>query len=212
MPRGEGISRWCILRTSGRHTLRLAASLAEDGFEVWTPIEVQKRAKPSMNAKFEVRVAILPSFVFARSEHLIDLIQLAGATHKPRRGAGMRLPSLPDFRVMRCAQMIPFVRDVDLQELRRLETRRRPRQKAQSFARGARVKAAPEAMGYGGLIGEVIQSNSSITAVCFSNAALGNRVKIPTFLLSLDESYELHADPDAPVSRAACGGGPVRRL
>jgi hypothetical protein len=60
-----------------RKTISLSESLAKDGYDVWTPIETKiERAGPSRR-RVEVRRAIMPSYVFAGSAHLIDLLQLA---------------------------------------------------------------------------------------------------------------------------------------
>jgi transcription antitermination factor NusG len=170
---------WCILRTKSRHTQRLARTLAEDGFDVWTPTEVRTMRVPRMNVRREVTLPLMPSYVFAKAVHLIDLIQLAAMPAKPRRGRYCHEPAHEDFNVMRCFGGIPTVSDSDLAQLRALEAKRTPRKKAErSFAAGATVRV--EGGSFGGMTGTVERSDRGHTLVCFSDRY---QVKIPTSLL-----------------------------
>lgn len=89
-------STWCILRTSGNRTLPLVRSLANAGFDVWTPTRMIRRAAPGQRRALalglrrrmvEVGVPILSGFVFARAIHLEDLARIAalptGINHPP---------------------------------------------------------------------------------------------------------------------------------
>jgi hypothetical protein len=62
---------WLILRTSSRHTMSLAKSLADDGYEVWTPVEHFIKSLPG-NVKRPVTQAMFAGYVFARASHLLD--------------------------------------------------------------------------------------------------------------------------------------------
>ena len=178
---------WCILRTAPRFTMRLAMSLAEDGFVAWTPIETRRVRIPRSNVRREARLPILPGFVFAGADDLIDLIMLADMPVKPRRGAGLRLPAHSPFSVMRHAGAIPIIKDEHLSSLRRLEERRQPKRRAAyAFPRGAVVKAAIEAKGFGGMVGVVLRSGPDRTVVQFPESSVFGRVEIPTFLLAED--------------------------
>jgi hypothetical protein len=171
---------WCVLRTKARHTLRLAQSLGEDGFEVWTPVETRTVRIPRVNVRRDVRLPIMPSYVFARARHLIDLIMLAGMPVKPRRGAGLRKPAHEDFRVMRCPTGIPAVSDEDLRELRKIEAKRTPIQKAAKvIPSGSPVRV--EGGSFGGMSGVVERGDRTHTLVCFNDRYL---VKIPTCILT----------------------------
>jgi hypothetical protein len=173
---------WCILRTSGRHTMSLAASLAADGYDVWTPIETRKVWIPSANAKREVRQAIMPSYVFARVAHLVDLLQLAAMPVKPRRGAGSMEPAHAGFSVLHAFQRIPLVADRHLAELRKLEAKRTPvKRAAYSFPRNASARVSKGV--FGGLVGVVIRSTPDATVLSFEGSF---PVTIPTSLLALD--------------------------
>lgn len=172
---------WCILRTSSRHTIPLSETLAEDGYEVWTPIETRTIRVPRKNVKREIRLPIMPSYVFARAAQLIDLLQLAAMPVKPRRQSGK--PAHAGFSVMHAfGDQIPLVPDVHLTELRRIEIKRTPMRKAERrFIPGVIVKVGGGS--FGGMTGRVERSDKGHTLVCFNDRYL---VKIPTLLLSED--------------------------
>lgn len=160
---------WVILRTAGRHTMRLASSLTADGYEAWTPIETKTVRVPRANVRREVRLPIMPSYVFARADRLVDLLQL-----KP--------PAHVEFSVMRYAERIPTVADADLQALRTLEAKRTPRRKAErTFAPGSAVKIKGESGSFGGMVGKVEKSDRMHTVVLFADKL---PVRIPTTLLA----------------------------
>lgn len=179
----ESGSDWCILRTSGRHTLRLAEILGRDGFEVWTPIERKVVRVPRMNVKRPVALPIMPSYVFAKSCHLIDLIQLSAMPLKPRFDA--RLVACPDFSIMHHGDRIPIIADDQLQALRRIEVKRQPKKRADiTFPRGVDVKVKVEGGSFAGMKGRVERSDHVSTLVCFDDRLT---IRISTSLLSLDE-------------------------
>jgi len=79
-------SRWCILRTSGPSTGRLAASLQNAGIEAWTPTEHIQRRMPRGKSKESRIVAMAPTYVFVRWTHEdeLRLIERAEITPHPR--------------------------------------------------------------------------------------------------------------------------------
>jgi hypothetical protein len=173
---------WCILRTSGRHTLGLAASLAVDGYDVWTPVETKRVRIPRVNVKRDIRIPIMPSYVFARGAHLVDLLQLAAMPVKPRRGAGCMDPAHAGFSVLHAFGRIPMVADRHLTELRKIEARRTPIKRAAfSFPENASAKVNGGV--FGGLIGVVVRSTPLATVLRFHGSF---PVEIPTSLLELD--------------------------
>jgi len=173
------------LRTSGRHTLRLAETLAKDGFGAWSPAETRQVRVPRKNARRELRVPILPSFVFAPASHLIDLLELAELPVKPRRGAGLLEPAHVSFSVMHLNDRIPVVSDRDLANLRRLEERRAPKRRAAySFPRNAQARVNDGL--FGGLTGVVVRSTPAKTWIQFGG---GFPVELPTLLLDKAELY-----------------------
>ena len=160
--------------------MRLAQTLCEDGFDAWTPIETRTVRVPRINLKRELRLPIMPSYVFAKAANLIDLILLSDMPVKPRRGNGLQQPAHHDFRVMRCGSGIPTVTDADLAELRKIEAKRTPRKKAaKAFPHGADVRV--EGGSFGGMAGIVQSGDRTHTLVCFNDRYL---VKIPTCILA----------------------------
>lgn len=169
---------WVILRTSGRHTMRLAASLSEDGFEAWTPVETKRIRIPRMNVRRDIALPLMPSYVFVKAHHLIDLIQLAIMPFKPRRSKGQ--PAHVDFSVMRYHDSIPTIGDQQLNELRKLEAKLTPRKKAQRFSNGVEVRVKVEGGSFAGMQGKVERSDEGMTLVCFDGRL---SVRIATCLL-----------------------------
>jgi len=190
--RGEHGTGWVILRTSGRHTMRLAASLREDGYDAWTPIEHRTIRKSRSNTRRKIKLPIMPTYVFVRTRDLVSLLQLAEMKVKPRSAKpkvseeGKKEVPAPhaDFNVMHYHDRIPLIEDAHLQELRKLEAKLTPRPKAEHvFGAGVEVKVKIEGGSFAGLKGTVRQSDHGHTLVCFSDRL---SVKIPTFLLDQD--------------------------
>lgn len=190
------MSEWIILRTAGRSTLPLAESLAEDGYEVWTPVETIKVRVPSMNARRTVRLPIMRSYVFASVRHLVDLLQLAAMPVKPRRGAGLMKPAHPGFSVLHAFGRIPLVAEADLAPLRTLEARRTPQKIAEyAFPRNEKVRVK---QGIGcGKIGVVIRSTPAKTKILCTGDM--RAFEISTSHLELDA---IQTDQE-PLPRAA---------
>ncbi|WP_156680057.1 hypothetical protein [Sphingomonas profundi] len=108
--------RWLILRTSGGQTLPLARSLQAAGFDAWTPARtIRKIVRPGTRTekRFEIDLAILPTFVFAR-EH--DLVSLADAAARP-------VSPHPAFSIFSHGGRIPLIGDRDVAGLREEEDR-----------------------------------------------------------------------------------------
>jgi transcription antitermination factor NusG len=195
----ERVSEWCVLRTSGRSTMRLAQSLAEDGFETWTPIETRRIRIPRANVRRDIRLPLMPSYVFARSHHLVDLIQMANMPFKPRRSHGK--PAHPDFSIMHHHETIPLIADDQLQALRQLEAKRTPRKRAaQTFARGVEVRIKIEGGSFAGMKGVVQRSDHGHSLVFIDNRMT---VKIPTSLLFEDDIKTQSALIEPAASKAA---------
>lgn len=173
---------WCILRCKGQATLRLAESLYGDGYEAWTPKETRRSRIPRMNVRREIVLPLLPSYVFAKANRLVDLLELASAPFKPCRGFQSDA-SHAGFSVMHCFGKLPLIADRDLDGLRTLETKLTPRKKADhSFPAGAEVRV--EGGICGGMIGFVQRSDRGSTLVCFNDKY---SVKISTSLLLPNE-------------------------
>jgi transcription antitermination factor NusG len=171
---------WFILRTAGKSTLLLAKTLEEDGFECWTPIRTQTIRVPRMNVRREVKLPLLPSFVFVRSRHLVDLLHLANMDEKPRRGTGWGKPAHKDFSVFHSLDTIPIIPDFQLDPLRLSERMAIPKKDAPRFDRGSRVRANGGV--FEGMRGKVERCRSGKAIVVFEGGS--KRWEIPTFLLS----------------------------
>lgn len=120
---GEG--RWIILRTSGRCTLALAASLTSAGYEVWTPTLILKS-----EARRETPAPITPTFVFARAGRMVDLIELSVS---PLRGHD-------EFSVFHYFNRIPLIEDCELEALRTAENKAAPKRNRRPYSQGERVR------------------------------------------------------------------------
>ena len=115
-----GNGGWCILRTSGPKTLKLAAALNAAGIEAWTPTRTVRRQKPGRSTRLDgkrptvdVEVPILPTFVFSRGRHQRELRWLAS----------LRFKAQPDFSLMTYAGRVPLIADRDIAGLRDAEER-----------------------------------------------------------------------------------------
>ncbi|MES2904530.1 MAG: hypothetical protein V4696_10130 [Pseudomonadota bacterium] len=193
------MSDWCILRTSGSKTLRLAETLRADGYDAWTPVETRTIRVPRANVRRTIQLPIMPSYVFARVYHLIDLLELAAMPVKPRRQANE--PSHASFSVLHVHDKIPLVSDLSLDGLRYIEFKRTPRKKALEALRpGSSVSV--EGGSFGGKKGVIERSDLVHTLVCFNGDNFP--VKIPTSLFHLNDIGEVEAlMGDAARKRAA---------
>lgn len=143
---------WCILRTSGARTLPLAASLADAGYEVWTPAEMRlRRAIRGRRATTRHEAPIAPSFVFVRADRVYDLARILALPLSPH----------PPFSIFHHAGRVPVVADREIAGLRHEEDRarhvwekaERAKLKAPTFAAGDAVRIQQSA--FVGLVGNV---------------------------------------------------------
>lgn len=180
---------WCILRTSGRNTLRLAETLAAQGYDAWTPKGPPEPKQPDETAKRAPRsrsrrkaeeamdlVPILPTFIFAPARHLEDLAELS------RR---------EEFSVM-CDRVwhrgYMLVADASLDHMRAYEARamkRLPPPPAEPFEEGQIVKVPIAIMGFASMSGMVESSDHKKTWINFGGVM--GRVQVETFRLRPDE-------------------------
>lgn len=192
---GEKADDWFILRTAGRFTLSLTNSLKEDGFDVWTPVRMQTIRVPRMNVRREVKLPMLPSFIFAKAHHLVDLIELANMRVKPRSGRSQHQMPHRDFSVFRFMDTIPMVSDRALEPMRVKEIERLPTKVKPKFGAGDKVRV--KSGSFEGLKGRVERCRSGYALVIFTDWR--TPAKIPTWLLSEDEAVNVQAN----VTKAA---------
>lgn len=124
--------RWCILRMAGASTMSVAQSLSDAGFEVWTPIETQRRRAPRSKALKDIVLPIMPGIVFANAVRLDDLIAMSRSpalTYKRWNSETKRMEmhGCPHFSVFRYDGRFPLIADRQLDALRQAEQRGRPR-------------------------------------------------------------------------------------
>lgn len=186
---GNG-GQWCVLRTSGRSTLKLAETLTADGFAAWSPRETRLVRVARATLRREITEAIMPGYVFADVLHLVDLLELERMEVKPRRGAGFGKPAHKRFTVMRHAGQLVVIADRHLQGLRQLEQKaeiaRIRMRKAAPFPAGVSVRVRDDVHhAWSGMVGRVERSNSGKTKIIFHGSRID--VEITTSLLSLDE-------------------------
>lgn len=189
---------WAILTVKWRHrerTVKLAETLAAEGIETWVPIEQRRVSVPRMNASREVRLPLLPGYIFARRCHLVDLIQM--------------VERHPFLRLSRTAEGFDIASDRALDGLRNREQHLAERYTAEG--RKLKVKAAKELNpgdrirardgSFGGKTGVVTSSDKRRTIVCFDR--FFDRVEISTSLLTENEAYELQSETDCAARKAA---------
>lgn len=202
----EDQGSWCILRTSGRQTLRLAETLAVDGFEVWTPSEAVTFRSPRRNSRRTATLPVMPGYVFARSRHALELLHLSRSL-KEGRGSGPGRPNHAQFTVWVANNRAWAIGADDLQALRDYESKALRRAAEQARRELAKQKAQPLPIGvmvrvkegnhgaFEGLVGRVTESSSGNSKIIFTGWK--RDVTIRTSLLDLDEvggSSFLHGD------------------
>jgi hypothetical protein len=170
---------WLILRTSSRATIALADCLLRDGYEAWTPVHTFMKRAPRRRELNEVVVPMLPSFAFARAQHIHSLLALAESFSKP----------CPDFSVFHYMNNVPLVSDGELSSLRNLEESCRQRaavEKRKSNRREILFRAGDAIRinggAFAGMDGVVENDDGKFAMVSFG----GTKVKIATFLLAND--------------------------
>jgi transcription antitermination factor NusG len=182
------MAKWCNLRTSGARTLPLARSLTSAGFEVWTPTEEHEKRRPRSKIKIGYEAPIMPTFVFAREEHIPDLA----------RCLTFEVSQHPPFSIFHYCGRIPVIEDRDIASLRGAEDRARTvarkKAKPREFHVGSQVRMEDGA--YAGMSGVVKSSEGRFVLVDLGGTFV---VKIAAFLLSAD----LLQDGNAHLGTAA---------
>jgi hypothetical protein len=170
---------WIILRTGSRNTLKLVKDLVKDGYVAWTPARTFRKRAPRNLGTYEITAPMLPSFAFARADHIHALLELSDSPRKP----------CPDFSVFHYLNGIPIVGDAELNSLRRLEENDRKRLEAQRridrkrevlFNPGDLIKVTVGA--FSGMSGTVTNDDGRFALICFGDM----NVKISTSLLSAE--------------------------
>lgn len=174
--------KWCILRMAGSRTLGLAKSLNDAGIEAWTPSKVQTIKRPRSTLTVKRDMPIAPTFVFARAEHVRDLLAIAASP----------MSSHPQFSVFRHGGRIPLISDAGLAGLRGEEDRAKiksRRAKRRALVMGQRVRISEGA--YAGLSGVVEKSKGRWVVVAFDGAV---EMTVDSWLLAADDVDHRSAD------------------
>lgn len=159
-------SQWIILRTAGRSTLKLADSLKQDGFEVWTPVEV---VKPPLVRRQGIR-AMVPRYVFAPGELADDLLRLSHGEHRH-----------PKFNLVRLADRLARTSEAAIQQLRDAEAMTAPRKQMSPYTRGKRVRVTRG--NFSGMNGIVDRSDGREAEVWMTMFGNHRRFTLPLYYL-----------------------------
>lgn len=175
-------SDWCILRTSGPSTMRLAASLQDAALQAWTPTEhIRRRVPRSKNTEFRI-VPLAPTYVFVRADYLGELQRIERA----------EITAHPNFSIFRHCGNTVFVRHASLNPMRLLQqdsyrrslpaTGRRPMKKrGEQYEVGDAVKLTTGA--FAGFEAFVESSDGLVTTLKVGIFGRPTEVKVPTLQL-----------------------------
>lgn len=183
---------WAILRMAGASTLRVAQSLADAGFEAWTPAEEIQKA---VRGKIEwAKVPMLPTFVFADASRLVELASLARCpmtyqvwdTDRQR----MVTKGTPFFRLFQVDGDIETIPGRELEPLRRIEGRRKrkPRGKPREWTIGDSVRLTEGA--YEGLRGRIVEVKGKKVVVVIPGSSFSFEVSAFVPIPDVDEATD----------------------
>jgi transcription antitermination factor NusG len=168
---------WFILRTANVDTMKTFSALQREGFDVWTPIERKVKRSARTRAPYDSTAALMPSYLFARVEHLDDILKLSRRTNR----------GIPKFTVFHHGQGIPLVSDSALDALRMEEDRlgrifdkaKLAGMKRPQFGKGKAVRTGEGP--FMGMSGIVEGQQGQFTLVSF--AGFHDPIKISSILL-----------------------------
>jgi transcription antitermination factor NusG len=175
---------WIILRTASSRTLALQASLAEVGFEVWTPVDTVQRRSREGEKPEAVQAPLTPRYVFANSDHLVELLALSRSPARNYRvwdseKRKMVTKGHATFTVFMHLGKPGMIHERQLAPLRSIERKRKPKPVAREFSAGERVRLTDA--GFEGLWATVQQSRKNYTRVVIDNWLIP--VDFPTWTL-----------------------------
>lgn len=173
---------WCILRTSGAKTLPLMRSLAEAGFNAWTPTEhIRRRVPRGKSTEYRI-VPLSPTYVFVQAHHLPDLRGIERS----------EITRHPPFSIFRHYGNTVFVRHGTLHPLLALQqdsyrsslpmTGRSPgKPRGEQYQEGDKVKLTTGA--FTGFDAYVKSSDGLTTTLTVGIFGRATEVKVPTLHL-----------------------------
>lgn len=197
---------WCILRTSGPSTLPLAQSLNEAGFEAWTPVGLPDEPKRVAKGKQVVEEPLIRTFVFARADRLLDLVELSRSPAQTYRRWDTERGKIttighPHYSVFRHLGAFVTLPDSALIALRRSERQRKPRGKVKLFKVGDKVMLVEGAVA--GLRGVVAAVQGKHAVVSFPACGFVRDATLPMWMLLDDDSVDRVGKGQASIARAA---------
>ena len=152
----------------------MADSLTLGGFRCWTPATVEHRLPAIFaprKARAEVRVPLLPTYVFAAAGQLGDLLSTSSDP----------MSNHPAFSVFHFDRRIPLIADDDLRGLRMSERKRMSKEKQRKYRKGDAVTLQDGA--WAGMSGIVEKDRGEYVLVTFDRL----EVRIARFLLDDDK-------------------------
>lgn len=191
------MTNWIILTCKGGSTLRLSDSLNAAGFEAWTPVLRATMRRARWNAKRDIRVPLCAGLVFAKAEHLCDMLDFASMPVKPRCAVGLK----GILRDPMDRESIPQIADKELDPLREAELPAKVRRRHNAYRQGDEVRII--AGGFTGINAVVDRSDRRTAKVWISIFGQHRKVEIPTSILRLDRVEELQSATDAVPRLAA---------
>lgn len=201
---------WIILRCGSSQTLRLAETLAEAGYAVWTPaIMAQVKHARRQQKREDAPAPLMPTFVFAQAQHLHALLELSRSPSLLSRSwdsvqRRMVTKGHAPFRIFGNGSARP-IQDRELRHLRLAERKDMPKAKARTYAKDEKVKLSEA--GFEGLIGTVTDTRGKHTWVLFPG--FHSSVQMPTWVLlpAIDETQPVQVNgvssEQAQLARAA---------
>lgn len=187
-------ARWLVLTCSNAVTLRLAESLTEAGIEAWAPREIIVLRARRQHKREEIIGPLMAGFVFARTRHLHELLELA---HSPAMlyqvwDAGQRkmvTKGHPHFRFFLINGQQRIIPERQLAELRRLDGLTRPKTPLRKWSVGERIRLSDGA--YAGLGGIVLSCSGEQTKVQIDGWNICPTVSTRLLHAELDESQPI---------------------
>lgn len=174
------LGSWCILRMASADTLKVAGSLKQAGFDVWTPTEWRVSRMPKTRARFDKAFPIMPSYAFARVEHLDELLRIAMLPGRQGRR----------FTVFHYGHGVPVVADRSLEGLRWQERQLREKFERSRF-KGIKLAALEPgtevqlpAGAFEGLSGIVEDTQGQFTLVNVDVFGKTTLIKVASLLLA----------------------------
>lgn len=197
-------TEWLVLTCSKPVTLPLAASLNESGIEAWSPVTREERRKGDQRTREEIAVPLMASFVFARARYFHTLLAISRSPAMLYRVWDSELRKMvvrghPPFRLLRGGNH-RFVPDWELEPLRQLERKPRPKRIDRVFGIGEKVRT--DDGGFAGLVGTVTAIKGKAVTVAFPK--WGIEPVFPTWALRpLDETGLVNVRDSKPECDAA---------